>query len=164
MTDVTGTGMKFDKGKLRWDLIQPLIVQAYVDVLTHGAEKYAPNSWRTVKDRRNRYFAALMRHIWKWWLGERDDPEWGIHHLGHAMCNIAFLAEPELEKLVACPHLHTREFRVVGAQIPEHWCYDCERVLKSAHGLYTDSGRVREPDSPGPGGSGGSEPGEGGTA
>lgn len=90
-------GRKNDLGKLRWDLVQPLILQEYVKVLTEGAKKYAPNNWRKVEDARNRYFAALLRHIWAWWLGERDDPEWGLHHLAHAMCCVTFLAEPELE-------------------------------------------------------------------
>lgn len=92
-------GRKHDLGKLRWDLVQPLILQEYVKVLTFGARKYAPNNWRLVADHKNRYFAALLRHLWAWmFLGERDDPESGLHHLGHAMCCLTFLAEPELEK------------------------------------------------------------------
>lgn len=97
-------GRKNDLGKLRWDLVQPLILQEYVKVLTEGAKKYAPNNWRKVEDARNRYFAALLRHIWAWWLGERNDPEWDLHHLAHAMCCLTFLAEPELElKPVSAP-------------------------------------------------------------
>jgi len=90
-------GLKYDQGKLRWDLVQPLAVQEYVKVLTFGASKYKPHSWRLVEDHRNRYFAALLRHVWAWWLGERTDPESGLHHLSHAMCCLAFLMEPELE-------------------------------------------------------------------
>lgn len=90
-------GHKNDASKARWDLVQPLILEEYVKVLTQGAEKYAPNNWRRVEDQRSRYFAALLRHIWAWWKGERSDPEWGLHHLAHAMCCLAFLAEPELE-------------------------------------------------------------------
>jgi len=36
-----------------------------------------------------------MRHIVAWWLGERDDPESGFHHLAHAMCCLIFLVEGE---------------------------------------------------------------------
>jgi hypothetical protein len=94
-------GRKDDLGKLRWDLVQPLILQEYVKVLTFGAQKYAPNNWRLVADHKNRYFAALLRHLWAWmFLGERNDPESGLHHLGHAMCCVTFLAEPELEASV----------------------------------------------------------------
>lgn len=98
-------GMKFDKDKDRYDLIQPLWVEEYVKVLTHGAQKYAAHNWRQVGDQKNRYYAALMRHIAAWWKAVlfRDeegkyDKDSGLHHLAHAACDLAFLAEPELEK------------------------------------------------------------------
>jgi hypothetical protein len=90
-------GQKFDAGKDRWDLIQPRIVQEYVRVLTFGAKKYAPGNWRLVDEAKARYFAATLRHVWAWWRGERNDPESGLHHLAHAICCLAFLAEVELE-------------------------------------------------------------------
>jgi len=96
-------GRKYDGGKDRWDLIQPLILREYVKVLTFGAQKYAPGNWRHVQDARNRYFAALLRHVWAWWQGELRDPETGLHHLAHALCCLAFLAEPELEEEQATP-------------------------------------------------------------
>jgi dATP/dGTP diphosphohydrolase, N-terminal len=118
-------GRKNDSGKLRWDLVQPLILQQYVRVLTEGANKYAPHNWRKVPDQRNRYFAALLRHIWAWWLGERNDPEWGIHHLAHAMCCLTFLAEPELEAaLQKCQHLKNKWVPHQGWR-----CNECGEVL-----------------------------------
>lgn len=90
-------GRKFDLEKDRWDLVQPLALQEYVRVLTHGAKKYAPGNWRKVPDARQRYFAALMRHVFAWWTGESTDPDSGLHHLAHAMCCLTFLLEPELE-------------------------------------------------------------------
>ena len=83
--------MKFDQGKLRYDLLPVEPIEEIVRVLTFGAEKYAPNSWQGVPDGENRYYAAAWRHILAWRKGERDDPESGIHHLGHAMCNLVFL-------------------------------------------------------------------------
>jgi len=97
MTD-NSVGRKFDSDKLRWDLIQPLATQAYVDVLTYGAKKYDDHNWRKVPLLRQRYFAAAIRHIWAWWLDERCDPESGLHHLAHAICCLMFLLEPELER------------------------------------------------------------------
>jgi hypothetical protein len=91
-------GKKFDGGKDRWDLIQHLSVEEYIRVLTYGAKKYGPNNWKLVDDHRNRYFGALLRHVWKWWKGERRDPETGLHHLAHAMCCLCFLMEPELDE------------------------------------------------------------------
>ncbi len=91
-------GRKDDQGKHRWDLVQSRALNEYVRVLTYGANKYAPHNWRKVPDGRSRYFAALLRHVWAWWQGEKIDPESGCHHLGHAMCCITFLLEPELEE------------------------------------------------------------------
>lgn len=92
-------GRKDDQGKVRWDLVQPLSLQEYVEVLTHGAAKYAPNNWRYVPEARSRYFAALLRHLWAWWLGEQYDRETKLHHLAHTLCCVCFLMEPELEEL-----------------------------------------------------------------
>lgn len=90
-------GRKDDQGKTRWDLVQPLALEEYARVLTHGAKKYAPDNWREVPDAKRRYFAAALRHLWAWWKGEPIDPESGCHHLAHAMCCLTFLLEPELE-------------------------------------------------------------------
>lgn len=157
-TEEKEPGRKFDIGKLRWDLVQPLILQEYVKVLTFGAKKYAPNNWRKVEDARNRYFSALLRHIWAWWLGERNDPESRLHHFGHAMCCIAFLAEPELEEAVRAslptpPCRHYGLLQIGRDRKPR--CSLCGEVLQSDDELHADPGGVRESGSPGPEGSGG---------
>ena len=52
---------------------------------------YGPDNWRRVTDAKNRYFAAMVRHITAWWGGEKFDPESGLHHLAHAGCCLLFL-------------------------------------------------------------------------
>lgn len=86
-----GDSMKQDNGKPMWDLLPFGPVGEIVKVLTFGAEKYGPENWRMVPDAKNRYFAALMRHITAWWDGEMVDPESGLHHLAHAGCCLLFL-------------------------------------------------------------------------
>ena len=88
-------GLKYDVGKPRLDLIPPEAVIAIGHVLTYGAEKYAPNSWRGVEP--ERYVAALMRHLMAHQLGERRDPESGMLHLWHVATNAAFLVALEQE-------------------------------------------------------------------
>ena len=66
-------------------------LEGCVEVLTFGAEKYARENWKKVPDGKNRYFAALMRHLTAWQNGEKVDPESGKSHLDHAMCNLYFL-------------------------------------------------------------------------
>lgn len=93
----TSGGRKFDGGKLRYGLIPPLAQAEMVKVLTFGAEKYEPDNWKNVPDSLNRYFDAMERHIWAYKMGEKIDPESGIHHLAHAMCCLAFLYEHDVK-------------------------------------------------------------------
>lgn len=95
MFDQTG---KFDKGKLRMDLIPPEAIEAIAEVLTYGADKYAPESWRLVRPFYDRYYAATLRHLIAWRKGERIDPESGITHLRHALCNLVFLVTKEAQE------------------------------------------------------------------
>lgn len=88
---IRGDDKKKDHGKLMWDLLPWNQVEKIVDILTFGASKYGPNQWQTVENGKDRYFAAMMRHITTWWGGERNDPESGKHHLAHAGCCLLFL-------------------------------------------------------------------------
>ncbi|UIS54081.1 hypothetical protein ZHX_gp21 [Edwardsiella phage vB_EpP_ZHX] len=90
--EVVEAFLKFDGDKLRMDLIPPSATKALAEVLTFGARKYKPNNWKNVEEA-DRYVAALMRHVEAYREGELIDPESGLHHLAHAMTNIAFLIE-----------------------------------------------------------------------
>lgn len=84
-------GLKYDTGKLQYSLIPPQTLTALAEVLTFGARKYAPDNWQLVQDGERRYLDALYRHLQAYRLGEDVDPESGLHHLSHALTNIAFL-------------------------------------------------------------------------
>lgn len=84
-------GLKLDKGKARWDLLPFEEVEDVVDILTFGAEKYAPNNWQKVDNAKSRYLAATFRHLVSWIKGDKTDKESGKSHLAHACCNILFL-------------------------------------------------------------------------
>jgi hypothetical protein len=88
---MTPPSVKFDSVKLRWDLLPFDAVAGTVSVLTHGAQKYSPNGWQSLPDARNRYFAALMRHLAAYQVDELIDPESGLPHLDHAAANLLFL-------------------------------------------------------------------------
>lgn len=87
----TDVGVKHDESKARWDLLDYSFVAEGVDVLTFGATEYGENSWKSVPNASERYFAALMRHIVSWRSGEKTDPQTGKSHLAHALCNLMFL-------------------------------------------------------------------------
>lgn len=82
--------LKYDKGKVRMDLIPEELLIEVAKVLEFGANKYSPNGWRQGMDW-SRVYAALMRHITAWNAGEDLDPETGLSHMAHAGCCVAFL-------------------------------------------------------------------------
>lgn len=91
------TSVKYDDKKDRWDLLPLRAIKQVVKVLTFGAEKYAPDGWRTVPNPIERYYAAHLRHLTAWREGEEMDSESGLPHLAHALCNLLFIYELEAE-------------------------------------------------------------------
>lgn len=90
--------LKFDHDKPMYDLLPPLAIDEMAKVMTMGAEKYEAHSWKTVKNGKSRYLAALLRHAFAIVRGELVDPESGLPHAAHIMCNAAFLVELQKEK------------------------------------------------------------------
>jgi len=88
-------GEKFDDGKLRYSLIPPEAMRGMAEVLTFGANKYAPNGWKTVPNAKQRYLDAAMRHLEAYRSGEILDSESELSHLKHLLCNVAFLVALE---------------------------------------------------------------------
>lgn len=90
-------GTKYDEDKVPLDLWSPDALTETARVLAFGARKYERYNWaRGIHY--SRVFAALCRHLWAWWKGERDDPETGLHHLAHAMCCLMFLLHYEVNR------------------------------------------------------------------
>lgn len=90
-------GRKFDGGKPRYGLLPPIALKETAKVLTFGAEKYEADNWQKVPDAKRRYFDAMQRHLWDWQAGEVNDPDSGLHHLAHALCNCMFLLEHDVK-------------------------------------------------------------------
>ena len=91
-------GRKDDHGKLPYHLLPPELMDGVAAVLAFGAVKYSPRNWE-LGMAWSRPFAALMRHMWAWWRGEKADPETGMSHLWHAGCCLAFLIAYEQRKV-----------------------------------------------------------------
>jgi hypothetical protein len=95
---VAAEGRKDDGGKLPWHLLPSDAVEEILKVLAFGAAKYEPRNWEKGMAW-SRPFAALMRHMWAWWRGEKADPETGLSHLAHAGCCLLFLLAYEQRKI-----------------------------------------------------------------
>lgn len=91
-------GVKYDGGKVRYDLLPPELLDATAQVLGYGARVYGPRNWEHGLTW-GRVFAALMRHMWAWWARRGPDPDTGYSHLWHAACCLAFLVAFEARNL-----------------------------------------------------------------
>ena len=89
--DLTKTGVKFDTGKLRYDLVNADSHKRMVEILTFGAQKYADRNWEKGMPW-SRIIASLKRHLSAIEAGEDFDPESGKLHIDHVACNAHFLS------------------------------------------------------------------------
>ena len=85
-----GEGLRYNKGKLRYDLVNPRAMEDFVQVLTDGSVKYKPRNWELGLSWTS-VLASLKRHISAFEKGEDFDPYSGRLHIAHAACNIHFL-------------------------------------------------------------------------
>jgi len=82
------TALKYDGGKLRWDLLPLDIVEEIVRVYTAGSIKYGDNQWQDLENGEARYMAACFRHICADSKGDEVDEETGCLHLAQAAWNL----------------------------------------------------------------------------
>ena len=86
---------RFSAGKIRHDLIAPWALNEVAKVYTYGRQKYDDdNWWKGLKWKRD-VFGCILRHVWKWFRGEKFDDESGVHHLAHAAWNCLTLMSYE---------------------------------------------------------------------
>ena len=84
---------KQDNGKPIYTHVPVGVIKAVEKVRAYGNAKYhSPDNWKQVESQR--YWDATVRHV----IGAWDDytaidPESGLPHIYHALCNLAFLAE-----------------------------------------------------------------------
>lgn len=92
VVESNGTGLRFNEGKVRTDLVPESTITGIAEVLTFGAKKYAPNNWKKGMEW-SKVTASLKRHLAAFDRGEDFDPESGLFHIDHVLTNAAFLKE-----------------------------------------------------------------------
>lgn len=63
-----------------------------------GAEKYSADNWKIGLDR-TEILESAQRHLIALFNGEENDPESGLSHAGHIMCNMMFYVFHHVLKL-----------------------------------------------------------------
>ena len=91
-------GIRHDEGKPRFDLLPGDALFEIVKVFTQGAKKYEERNWEKGM-RWGKHYAAMQRHLWKWWNGSSVDEESGLNHLAHAAFGCLALLAYELRKV-----------------------------------------------------------------
>jgi hypothetical protein len=86
---------RFSEGKVRHDLIAPWALNELARVYTYGCQKYDDDNWWKGLKWKKDVFGCILRHVWKWFRGEKFDDESGIHHLAHAAWNCLTLMSYE---------------------------------------------------------------------
>lgn len=85
-----GSGARFNTGKPDLSLIPLCTLVDEARVWEYGKNKYA--AWNWAKGMAwSVPLACALRHLAKFQQGEDLDPETGLPHLAHAMCNLRML-------------------------------------------------------------------------
>lgn len=82
--------LRFNKGKIQCQEVDPLFILGIGEVLTKSRAKYEHFNWQKDTPFSTPY-DSLMRHLMAFQMGEEVDPETGCHHLLHAASNLMFL-------------------------------------------------------------------------
>jgi len=83
-------GLRFNKDKVRLDLIPSTATKSLGEVLTIGAKKYADRNWENGMSWTS-VLASLKRHLLAIEEREDFDSEDGLLHIEHLLANAAFL-------------------------------------------------------------------------
>ena len=86
-----GSGARYNDGKPAMELVPLLALEDCARVFDYGRRKYSDWNWAKGMPW-SAPLACLLRHMAAWQRGEDLDPESGLPHLGHAMCNLVMLS------------------------------------------------------------------------
>lgn len=85
-----GSGARYNGDKVDLSLIPLQTLMGEARVWMFGKLKYAAWNWAKGMAWSVPYASAL-RHLAAWQAGEENDPESGLSHIDHAICNLRML-------------------------------------------------------------------------
>lgn len=116
-SDEKGSGARYNGGKVDLSLIPFCTLEDEARVWMYGKAKYAAWNWAKGMPW-SVPLACLQRHLAAWQRGEENDPESGLPHLAHAMCNLRMLT------------LYAKTY-TEGDDRPKQWLQDCSAADRS---------------------------------
>jgi Domain of unknown function (DUF5664) len=85
----------------RFGIIPEEALKTHAEVREFGAKKYARNNWK-----KGIPFSftldAILRHLFAFARGQETDPESGISHLGHVLCDIEHILALDSALKISC--------------------------------------------------------------
>ena len=90
--------LHYSEGKSGVDQIPVEVLLEWGDVFSYGEKKYYRNNWLK-GNKFHEFYGSALRHIFAFWEGQEMDSESGIHHLAHAIWNLAALRYYQLHGL-----------------------------------------------------------------
>ncbi len=140
------SGVKHDKHKPSAALLPGKALLKVAEVLDFGAKKYAANNWRKGINF-TRLLSAAERHLLALNDGEELDPETGLPHEAHAICELLFLLQLKLEHRTDLDDTF-KPHRAEAAAFPVRGHTECrDRVLGSDWDSDTGVPSVRDNDT-----------------
>ena len=108
--------MRFNTGKVPLSMVLEArnALEGCASVLAFGAKKYARGNWHKGLYH-TQIVDSMSRHLSAYLAGEDIDPESGLRHVDHVLCNALFLSEGTITH----PELDDRSEELKNAYIPE---------------------------------------------
>lgn len=117
-------------GKLPLELVPDILEVEVATAFLEGALKYGRFNWRVAGVRSSIYYAAMKRHMKKWWNGQDADPKTRVRHLASIGACVAILLDAELQGKLTDDRPPRQALDV---RIDEH-----EELVKHLKGLFKD--------------------------
>lgn len=123
--------IRYDLGKLQWQLLPEDAIEKIVEIYTHGSIKYTDENWRKGM-KWKRMIGSLKRHTKAFTVGEDIDADSGCLHLSQIAWNAISLIWYQLEGVGEDDRVKTCKNKELMIKSPE----DIERQINMFWDIY----------------------------
>lgn len=116
--------------RLPLDLVPPSLEMFAAMAFAEGATKYGRYNWRVMGVSASVYYAAVQRHLKKWFNGEDVDPDTGVPHLASVLAGLGIIIDAQM-----CGRLNDDRPPAVSLTGP---MTECAEVARAAAQKFVD--------------------------